>query len=88
MKGEPITIRGEGTRTRPFHQVGDLIEDMRRLMEVEGDEPGPLNLVNPGEFTVIEEAEMVIRLTGSSSRNIHQPLSADVSPTSPRPSPS
>jgi len=77
LKGEPITIYGEGTQTRSFCYVDDLIEGMIRFMELGGDEPGPLNLGNPGEFTMLELAEMVIRLTESSSRIIHQPLPAD-----------
>lgn len=67
LKGEPITIYGDGTQTRSFCYVDDLIEGMLRLMETGPDFPGPVNVGNPGEFTMRELAETVIRLTGSPS---------------------
>lgn len=76
LKGEDITVYGSGQQTRSFCYVDDLIEGMVRMMGCEGF-TGPVNLGNPGEFTVLELAEMVIRLTGSKSRLIHMPLPSD-----------
>jgi UDP-glucuronate decarboxylase len=77
LTGEPITLYGDGSQTRSFCFVDDRIEGLVRLMALGGDEPGPINLGNPGEFTMIELAELVLRLTGSRSPLIHQPLPAD-----------
>lgn len=77
LTGEPITIYGDGSQTRSFCYVDDMIEGFMRFMALDADEPGPLNLGNPGEFTMLELAEQVLRLTGSSSRLIHKPLPAD-----------
>jgi len=77
LKGEPITIYGDGSQTRSFCYRDDLIEAMIRFMDLEGDAPGPLNIGNPGEFTMLELAELVLRLTGSTSRIEHRPLPAD-----------
>jgi UDP-glucuronate decarboxylase len=77
LKGEPITIYGDGSQTRSFCYRDDLIEAMIRFMNLDGDTPGPLNIGNPGEFTMLELAEMTLRLTGSSSRIEHRPLPAD-----------
>jgi len=77
LKGEPITIYGDGSQTRSFCFMDDLLEAMVRYMDLDGDVPGPVNIGNPGEFTMLELAEMVIRLTGSSSRIEHRPLPAD-----------
>ena len=76
LRGEDITVYGDGTQTRSFCYVDDLIEGMVRMMEAE-DFTGPVNLGNPGEFTMLELAEKVIRLTGSRSRMIHEPLPGD-----------
>lgn len=76
LRGEDITVYGDGTQTRSFCYVDDLIEGMVRMMEVE-DFTGPVNLGNPGEFTMLELAEKVIRLTGSRSRMVHEPLPGD-----------
>ena len=76
LKGENITIYGDGTQTRSFCYVDDLLEGMYRLMNVENF-TGPVNIGNPGEFTMIELAEKVIALTGSSSKLIHMPLPSD-----------
>jgi UDP-glucuronate decarboxylase len=77
LKGEPITIYGDGSQTRSFCYVDDLIEGMLRLMETGPDFPGPVNVGNPGEFTMRELAELVIRLTGSSSQLVYLPIPAD-----------
>ena len=76
LKGEDITVYGEGTQTRSFCYVDDLIDGMVRMMETE-DFSGPVNLGNPGEFTMLELAEKVIALTGSSSKIVHKPLPSD-----------
>ncbi len=77
LTGQPITLYGDGSQTRSFCYVDDLIEGFIRFMALDGDVPGPLNLGNPGEFSMIELAEMVLRLTGSSSSIIHNPLPTD-----------
>lgn len=76
LKGEDVTVYGDGTQTRSFCYVDDLIDGMIRMMETE-DFTGPVNLGNPGEFTMLELAEKVIALTGSSSKIIHKPLPSD-----------
>ncbi|NBD37375.1 MAG: NAD-dependent epimerase/dehydratase family protein [Verrucomicrobia bacterium] len=76
LRGENITVYGEGQQTRSFCYVDDLVEGFVRMMETE-DFTGPVNLGNPGEFTILELAEAVIRLTGSSSKIIQQPLPED-----------
>ena len=68
IKGEPITIYGDGSQTRSFCYVDDLIEGMIRLMKTSADLAGPINMGNPKEFTMIELAELVLRLVGSSSK--------------------
>lgn len=75
LKGEPITVYGDGSQTRSFCYVDDLIDGLVRLMKC--SEAGPINLGNPGEFTVRELADLVIDLTGSRSRVIHKPLPQD-----------
>jgi len=77
LKGEPITIYGDGRQTRSFCYADDLIEGFVRLMNTEDSVTGPMNLGNPGEFTIRELAEKVIALTGSSSRMVARPLPAD-----------
>src|SRR5690349_12102014 len=77
LKGDPTTIYGEGSQTRSFCYVDDLIEGFVRFMAAGPEHTGPINLGNPGEFTMIELAEMILRLTGSSSRLVHRPLPAD-----------
>lgn len=78
LTGQPLTIYGEGTQTRSFCYVDDLLEGMVRLMEYEGEECAqPHNIGNPGEFTMIELAEQVLELTGSKLELIKQPLPAD-----------
>lgn len=77
LKGEPITIHGDGSQTRSFCYVDDMIEGMFRLMETGPDFPGPVNVGNPGEFTMLELAELAIRLTGSRSELVFKPLPPD-----------
>ena len=76
LNGEDITIYGDGTQTRSFCYVDDLIEGMYRLMNTE-DFTGPVNIGNPGEFTMLELAKKVIELTGSSSKLVYRPLPSD-----------
>lgn len=77
LKGEPITIYGDGNQTRSFCYVDDLIEGFLRLMATEASVTGPVNLGNPGEFTIRQLAEIVIELTGSKSTLVSLPLPAD-----------
>ena len=77
LKGQPITLYGDGLQTRSFCYCDDLLDGMVRFMGLDGDVPGPINLGNPGEFTMIELAELVLRLTASRSKLIHLPLPAD-----------
>lgn len=77
LKGEDITIYGSGQQTRSFCYVDDLIEAMMRTMATGPDFTGPVNIGNPGEFTMLELAELVIRLTGSRSKLAFKPLPAD-----------
>ena len=76
LRGEEITVYGEGEQTRSFCFVSDLVEGMVRMMECPGF-IGPVNLGNPCETTIIEFARKIIALTGSSSRIVHRPLPAD-----------
>jgi UDP-glucuronate decarboxylase len=77
LQGQPITIYGDGTQTRSFCYVDDLIEAILRLMSTPDDFVGPVNLGNPGEITVAELAERIIALTGSRSRVNYLPLPGD-----------
>ncbi|MCX7177152.1 MAG: SDR family oxidoreductase [Proteobacteria bacterium] len=77
LKGEPITLYGEGRQTRSFCYMDDLIEGFVRLMDTEAGFTGPVNLGNPCEFTIRELAEEVIELTGSSSTLVYGPLPED-----------
>ena len=77
LKNEPVTLYGDGSQTRSFCFVEDLIEGFVRLMAAPMDPVVPVNLGNPGEFTVRQLAEMVIELTGSRSKLVFQPLPAD-----------
>jgi UDP-glucuronate decarboxylase len=77
LRGLPITIYGEGSQTRSFCYVDDLAEALLRLMETPANFVGPINLGNPGEFTIRQLAEMVLELTGSKSTLIEAPLPAD-----------
>ena len=84
LKGEDITIYGDGTQTRSFCYVDDLVEGMIRMMNSRDGFTGPVNLGNPGEFTMLELAEKVIELTGSESNIVHKELPAD-DPTQRKP---
>lgn len=77
IKGQDITIYGDGQQTRSFCYVDDLIEGMLRLMDTPAEITGPINIGNPGEFTMLELAENVLRLTGGTSRLVFQPLPSD-----------
>jgi UDP-glucuronate decarboxylase len=77
LRGEPITIFGDGTQTRSFCYVDDLIEGLVRLMDSDDDVTGPVNLGKPGEFTILELAEKILELSGSSSEIIFKALPAD-----------
>jgi UDP-glucuronate decarboxylase len=74
LRGEPITIYGDGAQTRSFCYVDDLIEGFLRMMATPDAVTGPVNLGNPGEFTILELAQKVLALTGSNSRIEHRPL--------------
>lgn len=84
LNGNPITIYGDGSQTRSFCYVSDLINCMILFMESAKDFYGPMNMGNPGEFTILELAEKIIDISGSSSKIIHLPLPAD-DPTRRRP---
>ncbi len=77
LKGEDITIYGDGTQTRSFQYVDDLVEAMIRMMATDDSFTGPVNTGNPGEFTMIELANLVLELTGSKSKLIFMPLPSD-----------
>ena len=77
LKGQDITMYGDGLQSRSFCYVDDLIEGMIRLMNSREAFTGPVNIGNPNEFTMLELAEKVIRLTGSKSKIIYMPLPAD-----------
>ena len=77
LRGENITIYGDGKQTRSFQYVDDLVEGMIRMMNTDDTFTGPVNIGNPGEFTMLELAEKVIELTGSKSKIIFQPLPQD-----------
>ena len=77
LRGEPITIYGDGLQTRSFCYVNDLIDGLVRLMEAADDLTGPVNLGNPTEFTIRALAETVLRLTGATSPLVERPLPED-----------
>ena len=77
LKGEPITLYGDGSQTRAFCYVDDLIEGFIRLMDSPDGFTGPVNLGNPGEFTIRELAEKILAVTGSRSELVFQPLPPD-----------
>lgn len=84
LRGEDITIYGTGQQTRSFCYVDDLVEGMIRMMNSRDGFTGPVNLGNPGEFTMLELAELVIKLTGSESKLVFMPLPSD-DPTQRKP---
>ena len=77
LRGQDITLYGDGDQTRSFCYVDDLVEGFIRLMDTGDEVTGPINLGNPGEFTMRALAEKVVSLTGARSALVHQPLPAD-----------
>ncbi|GIX00187.1 MAG: NAD-dependent dehydratase [Pirellulaceae bacterium] len=77
LTGQDITIFGDGSQTRSFCYRDDLVEGIIRMMNGPDDFVGPVNIGNPGEFTIRELAELVIELTGADVKIVHQPLPAD-----------
>jgi UDP-glucuronate decarboxylase len=77
LRGEDITIYGTGEQTRSFQYVDDLLEGMTRMMNTPDNVTGPVNIGNPGEFTMLELAEKVIKMTGTKSKIIFKPLPQD-----------
>jgi UDP-glucuronate decarboxylase len=77
LQDEDITLFGDGSQTRAFCYVDDLVDGLIRMMATPPDVTGPINIGNPGEFTIRQLAELVVELTGSRSRLIHRPLPAD-----------
>jgi UDP-glucuronate decarboxylase len=77
LRGEDITIYGDGQQTRSFQYVSDLIDGMLRVMATGDDFTGPVNLGNPGEFTMLELAEKVIQKIGGKSKIVFRPLPSD-----------
>lgn len=77
LQGKDITIYGNGMQTRSFQYVDDLVEGMIRLMATPDDFTGPVNIGNPGEFTMLELAQLIIQKTNSKSKIVHFPLPAD-----------
>jgi len=75
LRGDPLTVYGDGQQTRSFCYVEDTVDGLVRMME--SDIEGPVNIGNPEEHTVLELAEIVLRLTGSRSRIVRRPLPAD-----------
>jgi UDP-glucuronate decarboxylase len=77
LRGQDITIYGDGTQTRSFCYVDDLLEAMQRMMATADEVTGPVNIGNASEFSMLELAEKVIKLTESKSKIVFQPLPAD-----------
>ncbi|KAF5039415.1 Bifunctional polymyxin resistance protein ArnA [anaerobic digester metagenome] len=77
LQGKDITIYGTGNQTRSFCYYTDLLEGMIRLMETDSSVTGPVNVGNPNEFTILELAQMIIRLSDSSSKIVFRPLPSD-----------
>jgi UDP-glucuronate decarboxylase len=77
LQGEPITIYGDGKQTRSFCYCDDLVEGFIRLMQSSAAITGPINLGNPGEFTMLELAEEILSITESSSKIVFEPLPQD-----------
>jgi UDP-glucuronate decarboxylase len=84
LQGDDITLYGDGSQTRSFCYVDDLVEAFVRIMATDDDFVGPVNIGNPGEFTILELAEKVIEFIGSKSRIVNKPLPMD-DPTRRRP---
>lgn len=77
LQGDPMTIYGEGKQTRSFCYVDDLVDGFIELMEADDDVIGPINLGNPGEFSILELAQKVIAMTGSSSKIVYREMPED-----------
>lgn len=77
LKGEDITVFGKGDQTRSFQYVDDLLNGMIKMMETGDDFIGPVNIGNPGEFTILELAQKIIDITGSKSKIVYKPLPSD-----------
>jgi UDP-glucuronate decarboxylase len=77
LQNNDITIFGDGTQTRSFQYVSDLVEGMMRMMGTEDNCTGPINIGNPGEFTMLELARNIIEITGSKSKIVYLPLPED-----------
>lgn len=77
LQGKDITIYGEGSQTRSFQYIDDMIEGMTRMMDTEDSFTGPVNIGNPCEFTIQELAELVLRMTGSKAKIVYRPLPSD-----------
>ena len=77
LKGDEITLYGDGMQTRSFCYVDDLIDGFVRMMETDADVTGPINIGNPAEFTIRELADLILTLTGSKSRIVFRPLPPD-----------
>lgn len=77
LQGRDLTLYGDGRQTRSFQYIDDLIEGLIRTMNTPDSFTGPVNIGNPGEFSMIELAEIIIRLTGSSSKIVFRPLPGD-----------
>jgi UDP-glucuronate decarboxylase len=84
LKGEPLTMYGDGSYTRSFCYIDDLVDGLIKMMNSSSDIVGPINLGNPGEFTIAQLAQMVLKLTGSRSQFVYKPLPSD-DPTRRRP---
>ena len=77
LRNQPVTIYGNGLQTRSFCYVDDLISGFRKLMDSSDEVTGPINIGNPGEFTMIQLAEAILKLTGSKSKLVREPLPPD-----------
>jgi len=77
LQKKEITIYGDGTQTRSFQYVDDLLEGIVRMMQTGDDVTGPINLGNPKEFTILELAKKILQMTGSNSKIVHMPLPQD-----------
>ena len=77
LQGEPLTLYGDGSQTRSFCYVEDLVDGLVRLMESPAEVTGPINLGNPAEFTIKQLAELILELTGSRSELVYRPLPSD-----------
>jgi UDP-glucuronate decarboxylase len=84
LQNKDITVFGDGKQTRSFQYVSDLVEGMIRMMNTDKSVTGPVNIGNPGEFTMLELANEILDLTGSKSKIVHLPLPAD-DPTQRKP---